>query len=118
MPSGQPMAGWLSPEIEELHTNQVKQGFYALVEKAGIDPRNRHLTVGPVSSELDRIVKKSHARIVVMGAISRSALKRLFIGSTAERIMDSATYDILIIKPAVTKAKTARRNGAARVRAA
>jgi len=34
-----------------------------------------------------------------MGAVSRSALKRLFVGSTAEHILDRLACDALIIKP-------------------
>jgi universal stress protein E len=35
-----------------------------------------------------------------MGAVSRSGLKRLLIGNTAERVLDLLTCDILIVKPA------------------
>jgi universal stress protein E len=37
--------------------------------------------------------------IVVMGAISRSGLKRLIIGNTAERVLDFLECDVLIVKP-------------------
>ena len=35
-----------------------------------------------------------------MGAVSRSALERLFIGSTAEAVLDKLSCDVLIVKPA------------------
>ena len=35
-----------------------------------------------------------------MGAVSRSALERLFIGSTAEAVSDKLSCDVLIVKPA------------------
>ncbi|MGL1102669.1 universal stress protein, partial [Vibrio parahaemolyticus] len=41
-----------------------------------------------------------HSSIVVMGAVSRSGLKRLFIGNTAERTLDLLSCDVLIVKPA------------------
>jgi hypothetical protein len=34
-----------------------------------------------------------------MGAVSRSALKRLFIGSTAEKVIDALTCDVCVVKP-------------------
>jgi hypothetical protein len=34
-----------------------------------------------------------------MGAISRSGLKRLIIGNTAERTLDLLGCDVLIVKP-------------------
>jgi hypothetical protein len=33
-----------------------------------------------------------------MGAVSRSGLKRVFIGNTAERVLESLTCDVLVVK--------------------
>jgi universal stress protein family protein len=41
-------------------------------------------------------------------AVSRSALARLFIGSTAERVLDKLGCDVLIVKPRGFAAKVAR----------
>jgi universal stress protein E len=35
-----------------------------------------------------------------MGAVSRSGLKRLVVGDTAERILDALPCDVLVVKPA------------------
>jgi universal stress protein E len=34
-----------------------------------------------------------------MGSISRSRLKRLFIGATAERTLEKLPCDLLVVKP-------------------
>jgi universal stress protein family protein len=47
--------------------------------------------------------------LVVMGAISRSGLKRLFIGNTAESLLDQLLCDVLIVKPAHFVARMQRR---------
>jgi universal stress protein E len=39
------------------------------------------------------------ADIVAMGAISRSGLQRVFIGSTAEDVLEHLPCDALIVKP-------------------
>ena len=39
------------------------------------------------------------ADLVVMGAVSRSGLKRVFIGNTAERVLDALPCDVLVVKP-------------------
>ncbi|MGC2462337.1 MAG: universal stress protein, partial [Steroidobacteraceae bacterium] len=39
------------------------------------------------------------AAIVVMGAISRRGLKRLFIGNSAEQLLDELPCDLLVVKP-------------------
>ena len=37
--------------------------------------------------------------IVVMGALSRSGLKCLVLGNTAERLLDHLRCDVLVVKP-------------------
>jgi len=51
----------------------------------------------------------------VMGAISRSGLKGVFIGNTAERILDELSCDILVIKPPVFRNRVPRDARGARV---
>lgn len=43
--------------------------------------------------------RRLQADLLVMGAVARSALKRLLVGSTAERVLDEVTCDVLIAKP-------------------
>ena len=37
--------------------------------------------------------------ILAMGAIARSGLKRVLIGSTAERVLERLPCDVLVVKP-------------------
>jgi hypothetical protein len=55
------------------------------------------------------------ASLVVMGAVSRSGLKRLLIGNTAEAILDSLTCDVLVMKPGRFQSKVARRSRGAQL---
>ena len=55
--------------------------------------------MGDLATQLGNTVQRTRARIVVMGAVSRSALARLFIGSSAEHLLDRLSCDVLIIKP-------------------
>jgi len=95
---GEPVL-WESAEIEEVHGAQIRRGFNRLADQAGIPRSRRHLVMGDVRSELADAVRRLHASLVVMGAVSRSGLRRLFIGSTAERVLDQLRCDILIVKP-------------------
>ena len=58
-----------------------------------------------------RVAKKIDAGIVVMGAVSRSGLSRVFIGNTAERLLGDLSCDVLVVKPArfVTRVSRSRR---------
>lgn len=63
-------------------------------------PRNRRHLVGrhPIDA-IDQTARTLRSSIVVMGAISRSGLKHLFIGNTAERVLDQLACDVLVVKP-------------------
>lgn len=67
--------------------------------KSAIRARNRHLIGREPAFAIDQVARETHSSIVVMGALSRSGLKRLFIGNTAERVLDYLPGDLLILKP-------------------
>lgn len=97
-PMGEPLV-WESPEVEEVHSAQIAREFARVAAQGGIVPRNRHLMMGDVPTLLEGTVRKLHAGLAVMGAVSRSRLRRLVVGSTAERVLDQLTCDVLIVKP-------------------
>jgi universal stress protein E len=59
----------------------------------------RHLLSAHPLNAIPPLARKIRSDIVVMGAISRSGLKRLLIGNTAERIIDDLPCDVLVVKP-------------------
>jgi universal stress protein E len=106
-PSGMPLM--LPPELEDVHGEQVDKRFRRACERAHIPPARRHLNMGLEGDELSSVVKRLDAGIVVMGAVSRSGLRRVFIGNTAERILDDLGCDVLVVKPADFKSQVSRR---------
>jgi universal stress protein E len=87
----------------------VRREFDRLLQRSGIPPARRHLQLADVAGELQATATSIKAAIVVMGAVSRSGLSRLFIGSTAERALDRLTCDVLIIKSRGFKVTIPRR---------
>lgn len=69
------------------------------LEKVPLGRTHRHLASEHPGHAIPRLARKLHTDIVVMGAISRSGLKRLLIGNTAERIVDDLACDVLVVKP-------------------
>jgi nucleotide-binding universal stress UspA family protein len=65
-----------------------------------IPPGHRHLLAGDPRDVIPQVARSIGADIVVAGALSRSGLKRLLIGNTAERLLDELSCDLLIVKPA------------------
>jgi universal stress protein E len=99
-PGGVILPVGLPPEMEATHTVQISRALDALAERANIPKARRHLHMGAVPAELAAVVRRTRAGLVVMGAVSRSGLKRLLIGNTAERALDELSCDVLIVKPA------------------
>ena len=48
---------------------------------------------------LPRVAESLGASLLVMGAVSRSRLQEIFLGSTAERVLDRIACDVLVVKP-------------------
>ena len=59
----------------------------------------QHLVPGDPTAAVRDTARRLSADIVVAGAVSRSGLKRAFIGNTAERLLDCLSCDLLIVKP-------------------
>ena len=89
----------ITPDQEQRYRKAVRRKFYEAVREYGVPARNRHLRRGDPGRELPLLAQSLKASLVVMGAVSRSALKRLFIGPTAESVLDNLRCDVLIIKP-------------------
>ncbi|HNS28763.1 MAG TPA: universal stress protein, partial [Steroidobacteraceae bacterium] len=96
---GQPVALTLPPDAEDLHRANIRKVFDKLATRGGIPRARRHLRMGDVPTQIEAVLRETKAGIVVMGAVSRSGLQRIFIGSTAEHVLDRVPCDALIIKP-------------------
>jgi universal stress protein E len=70
-----------------------------LTRKHGIAAEHAHLLDGETREVLVGAVEQLDADLVVIGAVSRGALKRFALGSTAERVLDFLPCDLLIVKP-------------------
>ena len=99
----------LPPEAEEAHGRQIARVIGQLAERAGIPPARCHIRMGDVAGELCATAKRVRSGLVVMGAVSRSALTRLFIGNAAERVLDKLACDVLIVKPRGFKSRVPAR---------
>ena len=67
-----------------------------------------HLVDGRPNEVIPRTARRERCAIVAMGVVSRSGLKRFFIGNTAEFVMDAVTADILVVKPADFESRVPR----------
>lgn len=94
-----PMANTLTPEALEQEDKDKRKELAALAKEHGVPDSNVHLELGVPSDVLPRKAEELGADLVVMGAIARTGLERLFIGSTAERVLEKLPCDVLVVKP-------------------
>jgi universal stress protein E len=94
-----PMANTLTPEALAFEDKQKREELSALANRFAIPSSNVHLDLGVPGDLLPRKAEELSADVVVMGAIARSGLAKVFIGSTAERVLEKLPCDALVIKP-------------------
>lgn len=90
----------IPPEVGEQYRVDVTQAFNALVDPMGIPVEQRHVRAGVPADGLPELAAEIGAAVVVMGAVSRSGIRRIFLGSTAEAAIDRIPCDVLVVKPA------------------
>jgi universal stress protein E len=77
------------------HTEAVER----LCKKHRVPAERTHIHQGGTRQLLLTLTEQLRADAVVMGAISRSGLKGLFLGNTAEDVLDRLHCDLIIVKP-------------------
>jgi len=99
--AGLPLAsGMTAAEIVDSERQRIA-GLLAEVVGAHALPMGRvRLEQGAAAEVLPRVAEQLGAALVVMGAVSRSRLQEVFLGSTAERVLDRIGCDVLVVKPA------------------
>ncbi|HTU67577.1 MAG TPA: universal stress protein [Steroidobacteraceae bacterium] len=76
-----------------------RREFERLMSRADMNTRRGHLREGDPARVIQQVAADTLADIVVMGAVSRSGIRRLFIGNTAERVLGRLACDVLVVKP-------------------
>jgi universal stress protein E len=108
LPIGTPPRSWttgkmtakdIQAELEAKAVARARPGFDRVLESADIPRSRRHLVPRHPIDAIPQVARETRCAIAVMGAVSRSGLKSLFIGNTAERVLDALPCDLLVVKP-------------------
>lgn len=102
-PSAAVLEDMAAVTIQALDTrvhDAAKRVLRKVLQDYSIAPARGHLVRAHAVDAITRTAREVKASIVVMGAISRRGLRRLFIGNTAERLLDEIPCDLLVVKPA------------------
>jgi universal stress protein E len=106
--AGQIMSGGMLARLESEALALARRGFERELTKARIPSARRHLVRQFAVDAIPGVARRIRARLVVMGAVSRSGLRRVFIGNTAERVLDELPCDVLVVKPPRFRSPVAR----------
>jgi universal stress protein E len=93
------MTGMSADEIVETERKRVAEMLRQIVGQHTLPAQRIHLEQGSAADVIPRVVERLGADVLVMGAVSRSRLQELFVGSTAERILEHISCDVLVVKP-------------------
>jgi universal stress protein E len=94
-----PMGLELPPDVTALVAAQHREAMTAFLRGHPLPTENVHLLEGLAHECLRHVAQEEAADFVVMGAVARRGLRKLLIGSTAERVLDRLPCDLVIIKP-------------------
>jgi universal stress protein E len=92
-----------TPAQSRRYKAQARSMIKRLGKPYAVSTRDQLPVEGDPAVRIPQLAKSWKADVLVMGAVSRRAMKRLFIGHTAERILDEVHCDVLVVKPASFK---------------
>lgn len=93
VPIAEPLGEFVD-DLRRQHRNAVKD----LLTATRHDNLETRIEDGDIREVLTGFLTETGTDLLVMGAVSRSGLKRLALGSTAERVLDFVPSDLLIVK--------------------
>lgn len=89
----------LLAELEQQAYSEAQAALSPVLDQIGMEQRRRHLEEGFAIDVIESVQRRTGAQILVLGSVSRTGIKGLMIGNTAERMLDRVACDLLIVKP-------------------
>jgi universal stress protein E len=98
--AGAPIAADMTlTDLLETERQRVTTDVREVARAGGLEPSAVRVLQGSAADLLPRHAEATHAAMMVMGAVARGRVRELFIGSTAERVLDRLSCDVLVVKP-------------------
>ena len=99
----QPALQHVSPaeeaDVQSAYWRTVEARIREVARQHQVGRARTHIEDGNAEERLPAFIRSEGVDIVAMGAVSRSLAKRIFIGHTAERLLDALHCDVLVAKP-------------------
>jgi universal stress protein E len=98
-PGGMPPMADLSAQTLAAEQQLARSRIERLTGQYAVAAGDLHVDMGAAAEYIPRAAAECGADLVVMGAVARSGLKRVFLGSTAERVLEALPCDVVVVKP-------------------
>lgn len=90
---------YLEPDDPQIMEARHAEALRALTQQFQLSEDRVHLVAGVAGDVLPQIAREHAVDLVVMGSLTRSRLENAMVGSTAEKVLDHLSCDVLVIKP-------------------
>jgi nucleotide-binding universal stress UspA family protein len=98
---------------QEQHTRVLTRNLGALARQHNLSPENCHLSKGaPSFDEICRIAQRISADLIVMPTHGYRGLRHVFLGSTAERVVQHSPCPVFVVRRKKRKSETGRMSSA------
>jgi universal stress protein E len=95
-----PLGVQLPPNVRAIVAQEHRRALDGFLMTHPVPLENLHVHEGFAHECLQHVATAQHADFLVMGAVARRGIKKILIGSTAARVLDRLSCDLVIIKPA------------------
>ncbi len=85
-------------EVAASVSTEAQKALDRLAAPAGVEV-HRHLTEGVPHKEVERLVEELECDLVVMGTHGRTGIRRLLVGSVAERVVRTCSVPVVTVPP-------------------
>lgn len=89
----------VAAELQALDAGRAQAALDASLIASRIPAERRHIFPGSPANAIVSTVTDVGASLVIMGSVARSAIAGLFIGNTAEKVLNRLPCDLLLLKP-------------------
>ena len=98
LPSGNAATDPLAYQINKGRRDEQFDRAYKLADSSAVPRQNVHLGEGTADRVVNKCASEIEAGIIVVGTVARSGFNGLFIGNTAESLMEHARSDVFVVK--------------------
>jgi universal stress protein E len=105
----EPLPVLAPPAEQRRHEQAVRRRVLRVTAAAGLPAGRVRVESAEPARGFPAHAADRHAAIAVFGTVSRGLLKRWLLGSTAEKVLDALSCDVLVVPPPVRKRRRAAR---------